>query len=84
MRKSFILAKSLKIEYFNFFLVVKMAEEYAKIGRVGILNAGFQQITVVKKFWNFQKYCDGTYMISNQWRKSKNNLYLQISKNPIH
>ena len=30
-----------------------MATNYAKIDRVGNLNAGFQQVSLVQTFWNF-------------------------------
>ena len=39
------------MKYF-YFLIVKMAANYAKIGRVGRLQAGFEQVPV-QTLWNF-------------------------------
>ena len=38
---------------FLFFPIVKMAANYAKINRVGTLDAGFQHVPIVQNVWNF-------------------------------
>ena len=42
-----------KNQIFSFFLILKMAAIYAEIGRVGKLEAGFQQVPIVQNFCNF-------------------------------
>ena len=40
-----------EIEYFHFFFsTVKMAVKYGEIGRLGKLEAGFQQVPLVQTF----------------------------------
>ena len=51
--KSMILVIGLKKKIISFFPIEKMAAKYAKIDRVGSLDAGFQQVPPVQNFRNF-------------------------------
>ena len=62
-QKSFILFRGFKkMKYFQLFPILKIAVNYSEIGRVGKLEAGFQQVPVVQLFWKFHNIgvCSGS------------------------
>ena len=64
--KSFILVIGFKkIWIFSFFQTVKMTANYAEIGRVGKPEAGFQQVPLVKNFWNIHNIVNLSWNINN-------------------
>ena len=42
-----------ELKNIHFSPIVKMAANYAKINKVGSLDAGFQLVPLVQNFWNF-------------------------------
>ena len=60
-----------------------MAAKYAKIDRVGSLDADFQQIPLLQTFWNFQN----TVMEHQSFNiiEEKQKIFLvKTSKNPVY
>ena len=57
-----------KNQIFSLFPLVKMNANYTEIGRVGNLEADFQQVSI---FLKFSQYCSQTSIIQIQQRKVK-------------
>ena len=61
----------------TFFIVQKTAN-YAEIGMVGKLEAGFQQVLL--SFLRFSQYCCEILIVKNEQRKVKNTCLYKIAK----